>query len=120
MSHKNYYRNDETKETVGFDEEIDLMDAMELALEETAEAEKEETENLITVEKKESLVGVVKDCEKLNIRKAPDKKSEAVCIVMVGSVLLIDQDKSTDDWYKVYTESGMEGFCMKKYVVTSE
>ena len=71
------------------------------------------------VEETESLIGVVSGCTKLNIRKEPNITSEPVCIVPEKSVLLIDQDLSTDEWYKVYTETGMEGFCMKKYVTVN-
>ena len=71
------------------------------------------------VEETESLIGVVSGCTKLNVRKEPNITSEPVCIVPEKSVLLIDQDLSTDEWYKVYTEAGMEGFCMKKYVTVN-
>ena len=72
------------------------------------------------VEETESLIGVVSGCTKLNIRKESNITSEPVCIVPEKSVLLIDQDLSTDEWYKVYTEAGMEGFCMKKYVTVNQ
>ena len=71
------------------------------------------------VEETESLVGVVSGCAKLNVRKEPNITSEPVCIVSEKTVLLIDQDLSTDEWYKVNTEAGMEGFCMKKYVTVN-
>lgn len=71
------------------------------------------------VEETESLIGVVSGCTKLNIRKESNITSEPVCIVPEKSVLLIDQDLSTEEWYKVYTEAGMEGFCMKKYVTVN-
>ena len=71
------------------------------------------------VEETESLVGVVSGCAKLNVRKEPNITSEPVCIVSEKTVLLIDQDLSTDEWYKVYTEAGIEGFCMKKYVTVN-
>ena len=59
--------------------------------------------------------GVVFNCERLNIRKGPDKKEEVLCIVNKGSKLTI-HDKGTSDWLKVTTEDGVEGFCMKKFV----
>jgi hypothetical protein len=42
--------------------------------------------------------------------------AEILCVVEVGDELLIDLEKSTDDWYSVTTNVGAEGFCMKKYV----
>lgn len=59
--------------------------------------------------------GTVFNCERLNIRKGPDKKEEVLCIVNKGSKLTIN-DKDTIDWFNVTTEDGVEGFCMKKFV----
>lgn len=77
------------------------------------------TETPVNTEKKTAGIskGVVVDCEKLNIRKAPKKDSEVpVAIIDKGSKLTIDEDKSTEDWYRVRTEKNVWGFCMKKYV----
>lgn len=106
MSDKKRYTqyNDINEKLADVTEEIDEV-------KETEEAVVEETE-----EKMETLIGVVSDCSKLNVRKEPVITSEPVCVVPVKSVLLVDPDSSTDEWYKVYTEAGMEGYCMKKYV----
>ena len=62
------------------------------------------------------LVGVVAGCERLNIRVKPDITASKVSEVKVGTVLMIETAESTDEWYKIYTEAGVEGFCMKKFV----
>lgn len=62
------------------------------------------------------IYGYVSDCLKLNIRTKPVVGAEILCVVEVADELLIDMDKSTDDWYHVTTNVGAEGFCMKKYV----
>lgn len=62
------------------------------------------------------ITGVVTDCHKLNIRERPDKNSEVVTIVNCLEKLTIYPDASTDDWYAVRTASGIDGFCMKKYI----
>ena len=62
-------------------------------------------------------VGVVNDsCTALNVRKEPSLEAEIICSINSGSKLVIDETGSTDDWFKVCTETGAEGFCMKEYV----
>ena len=60
--------------------------------------------------------GVVTGCQRLNIRAEPTKESVVVTIVTCLDELKIDPDNSTDEWYAVCTASGVEGFCMKKFV----
>lgn len=69
---------------------------------------------------KEALIGVVKKCVKLNIRKQPKIDAEPVTVVDVNTVLMIEPSQSTKEWLKVYTEAGVEGYCMKKFVEYSE
>lgn len=67
----------------------------------------------------EEIVGVVTNCLKLNIRKEPNKDSEAIAVASCLDELRIDSVTSTDDWYAVCTVSGIEGFCMKKFVAVA-
>ena len=83
------------------------------------EETKVESVNSVAEEKKEGSIsnGIVIDCSKLNIRKKPNKESEIVSIVDSGSNLkVIDPDKHKGEWYKVITQKGVNGFCMRKYV----
>ena len=60
------------------------------------------------------------DCEKLNIRNKPNMNGEIICVVAKGSIVVIYETESTDEWYKVCAENGAEGFCMRKFIeVTS-
>ena len=63
-------------------------------------------------------IGVVANCNKLNIRKKPDPEADIVGVVDAGTKLSINESGSTEDFYKVRTMSGpaMFGFCMKDYV----
>lgn len=62
-------------------------------------------------------VGVV-DCKnKLNLRVEPDANANIIKILDKGAEVLIYTEESTADFYKVCTESGLEGYCMKKFVV---
>lgn len=73
-----------------------------------------------TEEINHELYGVVTNCLRLNIRKKPDKDSSVVVVVTCLDELKIDTDTSTDDWYAVCTASGIEGFCMKKFIAIKQ
>ena len=64
--------------------------------------------------------GIVTDCLTLNIRKDPDINSEVVGNIKCLSEIMIEDKESTDEFYKICTASGKEGFCMKKYIVVSQ
>lgn len=119
MSDKKYYMryNEDNKELT----DVNETEATE-ALEEIEEVNEIKTEAApeVVEEKVETLVGIVTGCKKLNVRKEPAITAEPVCIVAEESIVVIDQELSTDEWYKVYTEAGVEGFCMKKYVSVSK
>lgn len=61
--------------------------------------------------------GHVGNCERLNIRSAPNVYAEILAVVAEGTTLEINLKESTDDWYYVCTPVGIEGFCMKRYVI---
>ena len=68
----------------------------------------------------EPAYGIVFDCENLNIRKAPNIEAEVVCRVAVGTELMIDESESTDEWYRVYTNAGLDGYSMKKFITLKQ
>lgn len=65
-------------------------------------------------------IGVVTGCIKLNVRKKPDVKADVVCEIVCLSEVVVDEEASTSDFYKVYTVSGVDGFCMKKFITIKE
>lgn len=67
-----------------------------------------------------NVIGVVTDCLKLNIREKPTKDSRVVTVVTCLDELEIDMGDSNDDWYTVCTATGIEGFCMKKFVAVRQ
>lgn len=68
------------------------------------------------VEEKKDIIGIVDGCDRLNVRKEPSKESDIVCVVDKLTELNIDSEKSTDEFFKVITLSGVEGYCMKKFI----
>lgn len=62
------------------------------------------------------LVGVVTDCVKLNIRKDSDLNAEVLTTISALSKVDVYPSDSTKDFYKIRTATGIDGFCMKKYI----
>lgn len=87
----------------------------DIVLDDSAEIKIDEQNEEIEVSNSEA-IGVVTDCLKLNIREEPDKDSKVVTIVNCLDKLNVYLNTSTDDWYAVRTASGIDGFCMKKYI----
>lgn len=84
-------------------------------VEETIE-EVDESQNEVVEENANNKTGKIFGFEKLYVRKDPSVDSEPVGIVTVDDDLAIDEYHSTDDFYKVYTSNGLEGYCVKKFV----
>ena len=75
----------------------------------------EETE-VNAQEEPKKVSGIVVDCNRLNIRTKPSINSQPVGNVTVNSEVTINLNQSNNEWFKVITKDGVEGFCMKKYV----
>lgn len=67
-----------------------------------------------------TLVGIVTNCLKLNVRKTPVPNGEIICEIPALSEVLIDEKESTVNFYKIYTVSGIEGYCVKDYIAISK
>ena len=87
-------------------------------VEETINEVEESTNKIeeIKEEVTEEVIGKVIEFEKLYIRKEANKYSEPVGIVTDKDYLSIDIMHSTDDFYKVITSNGLEGYCVKEFV----
>ena len=111
---KEKYMNNE-KENRGLRREAGIV-------EEAAEPVEVESAEEPTVEeapKKESKVGIVHNCAKLNLRRSPLKDDDGkniVSVLVAGTAVIIDDEKSADEFYKVTTEDGLEGYCMKQFI----
>lgn len=90
--------------------------AAEQIVAETAEPVAEPAPQKEDPVKVESKVGVVSNCGRLRVRKAPSTSAEVLCEIVSLSAVVIDMSKSTEDFYKVCTEDGVEGYCMKKFI----
>lgn len=73
--------------------------------------EHEESQNFEDVK-----IGFVTNCKKLNVREKPRTDATIICEVDYQTELVIDEKESTEEFYKVCTAAGIEGFCMKKFI----
>ena len=69
-----------------------------------------------SVEPENRKFGKLSNCKKLNIRKLPSRDAEIVSELVEGVEVMIDEKESTALFYKIYTEHGIEGFCMKQFI----
>lgn len=73
-------------------------------------------ETVGTVTLPEVVEGSVINCAKLNVRAEPNINAEIVCVLDVMSEIEIDVSKSTSEWLKICTATGIDGYCMRKFV----
>lgn len=74
-----------------------------------------ETVETVTLDK--MVKGVVTGCAKLNVRAEPNTHADVVCVLDADTEIEVDVNNSNNEWFKICTAIGMEGYCMRKYVV---
>ncbi len=93
------------------DEPIDNMPTPEV----------EPIDDLPTIEPESEIaqykIGLVYNCEKLNVRQKPKSSAPVICELFRNTEVEINIDGSADGFYKIRTASGIEGFCMKAYIL---
>ena len=104
------------------DPELEVEEAVEEKVEEPIEGQivipevEPEPDPEPSVEPENQKFGKVSNCKKLNIRKLPSRDAEIVSELIEGSEVMIDEKESTALFYKICTEHGIEGFCMKQFI----
>jgi len=63
-----------------------------------------------------TVLGVVTECVKLRVRSTPEIADNVLAEIILASEVLVDLKESTDEFYKITTEAGVEGYCMKQYI----
>jgi len=64
----------------------------------------------------ETKIGIVVNCSRLNVRANPRVNADVVCVIERDSKVVIDEDGTTENFYKICTEVGVEGYCMKRFI----
>lgn len=99
-----------------------VVEEEQVVVEETVTVEPEIVETPEVVEEPmveaepEFIVGVVANCAKLNVREMMHAQAKVLCVLPASAEVQVVADEHHDDWYHVFTESGIEGFCMKQYI----
>ena len=60
--------------------------------------------------------GIVQNCNMLNIRQKPSTTANVVDIIGEGTEVEVELTESTEDFYKICTAAGSEGYCMANYI----
>lgn len=63
-----------------------------------------------------SNVGVVTDCLHVKVLDEAKADSDVITILPCLTEVMVDFSESTEDFYKIYTATSIEGYCMKKYI----
>lgn len=71
----------------------------------------EVTEQIINDE----INGIV-NVDLLNVREEPVDNADVLGVVKNSTKIVVEIEESTDDFYKICTETGLEGFCMKQFI----
>lgn len=83
--------------------------------------EEESEVTIVTPEPEpEPVIGVVVNCNRLNVRVEPDPTAKVACTIVNLDEVEIDEENSTSEFYKVYTAAGIDGYCMKKYIAIGQ
>ena len=115
---------EEVNETIEQVEET--VNEVEESTKETEETTEEVTEEVTDQEvivpsidnnvENNEIIGKINGFKNLYVRKEASKDSEPVGIVTDKDDLSLDVAHSTDDFYKVITSNGLEGYCVKEFV----
>lgn len=109
-------RHDYTKHSKKNQNEVEEVEMVEEIIDEIEESEEEVEQPVETPDEKPYDLGIVKGCAKLRVRSEPRFGTNVICEIEQGTRVMIDASESTFDYYKIYTESGIEGFCLKTYI----
>lgn len=81
----------------------------------TTVAENLENKNVEPVQEP-TFKGHIRHCTKLNVRLHPNINARVVRVIGVNDEVEIDRKNSTEEFWKVRLESGIEGYCMKRFI----
>ena len=86
------------------------------AVEPTEIEESVAEEPVVETPEPEKLEGVVSGCAQMYVRSGASVDAEPLGVIRCDTKVQIYEAESTDDFYSVCTETGLEGFCMKKFI----
>lgn len=60
--------------------------------------------------------GVVINADLVNVFENPNDESAVLAHLSNSTQIMIDDDASTDKFYKIYTATSIEGYCEKRFI----
>lgn len=110
-----YSKKNENQVAPVLEEEVKAVDTV---VEPVVETEPEIVETKVVEIKPEAVTvtGTVVNCAKLNVRAEANATAEVVCVLNAASEIEINVNKSNAEWFSVCTATGVEGFCMRKFI----
>lgn len=123
MSNKNYKSYNNFSSTKPAEEvKTEPVEVKEEAVVEEVKVEEptpvvEQPKPVVKPEPPKPLTGIVAGCAKLNVRESANTTANVLAVINEGSEVVINRIKSTVDFYAVCTAAGIEGYCMKKFIV---
>ena len=96
--------------------EIEEIVPQPVEIEEPVEVEEPVEEPVVDTPEPEKLEGVVSGCAQMYVRSGASVDAEPLGVIRCDTKVQIYEAESTDDFYSVCTETGLEGFCMKKFI----
>lgn len=115
MSNKRDYTR-YSKENANLTETVEPVEVAEEIVDTTAEVIEEPIIEEPIIEEPKSISGIVTDCIKLNVREQPNPNADILGTINEGSEVIVSEDESTDDFYKICTSAGLDGYCMRKFI----
>lgn len=67
-------------------------------------------------EKISTKFGVVVNCFRVRVREQPKPDGKVLCEIDCLTNVMVDLKESTEKFYKIFTDSGIDGFCVKDYI----
>ena len=99
-------------------EESDVEVMEESTMHSSEEVNVEIHEELEEIPEPKEKIGTV-NCARLNVRVSPMTNASVVCVLDRGANVSITDD-SDDEFYNIYTETGVYGYCVKKFITVKE
>ena len=102
----------------------DIQEQEIIEVKEEIKVQKEDKKKPIVIEQVDEKIdnvkshkGIVINTSKLNVRKSPSLESEIIDVIKNKDTLMINPSKSTTLFYHVTLNNGLEGYCVRDYIV---
>lgn len=106
-NYNNMSKKNEKKEDLDLNENVDITTYVD-------NIDNNENDSVDNFNEISTVIG----CEKLRVRPTPDTDQEEIALIDRDTVVNISLEDSTEDFYKVKTDDGVEGYCMKSFINT--